>query len=38
MIVVRSPYGFISQRGRREVSAQVVQKKDGVRVGRDKMT
>ncbi|RLA97815.1 MAG: hypothetical protein DRG32_02795 [Deltaproteobacteria bacterium] len=30
MIAVRPPHGFMSRRGRRDVSAQAAQKKEGV--------
>jgi len=38
MIVGRPPHGFMSQRGRRDVSAQAAQKKEGVIKEGDEMT
>jgi len=38
MIAVRPPYGFMSQRGRRDVSAQAAQEKEGAMVGGEEMT
>jgi len=38
VIGVRPPYGFMSQRGRKDVSAQAAQKKEGVIKEGDEMT